>query len=245
MFYSITPGDDPPIVLIAALGFPGSYWQPVIELLRAGSTTITYDRPGVGAAPRRPGPEPVAYGVLADELTALLDGAGMRAPAVLVGHSMGSNVARVFAGRHPGRVAGLVHVEASIPRLSLLGDDGPVIDSAGDDGNEIDIITGEVEVLTAAVPTVPALVLTRKPGWWIGPLPHPSIDALWTTYQRLLADERNAPLLVADDSGHLMPVDAPALVAYAIDAVARAVRAGTRPQLDPAELAAHGGRLAP
>jgi len=40
-----------------------------------------------------------------------------------------------------------------------------------------------------------------------------------------------------------MPREAPALVAYAIDAVTRAVRAGARPEIDPAELAAVGGRL--
>jgi pimeloyl-ACP methyl ester carboxylesterase len=245
MFYSITPGDDPPIVLIAGLGFPGSYWQPVIELLRAGSATITYDRPGTGAAPQRPDPkQPVPYGVLAEELEALLDEAGVTEPAVVVGHSMGSNVARVYAGRHPSRVAGLVHVEGSIPRLSLFDDGEPMIDSEGDDGSEIDLITGEVEVLTAAVMRVPALVLTRTPGWWIGPLPHPSVDELWSTYHRLLAAELGAVRLIAQDSGHHMPKDAPALVAYAIDAVTRAVRAGTSPRLDPAELAAAGGRLA-
>lgn len=245
MHYSITPGDDPPIVLIAALGFPGSYWQPVIDLLLAGSATIAYDRPGIGVEPQRPDPkQPVAYGVLAEELEALLDDAGVEAPAVLVGHSMGSLVARVFAARHPGRVAGLVHVEGSIPRLSLLDGGEPVIDSEGDDGSEIDTVTGEVEVLTAPATRVPALVLVRRPGWSIGPLPHPSVDALWSTYQRLLAADWDAPLLVADDSGHLMPREAPALVAYAIDAVTRAVRTGTRPEIDPAELAAVGGRLA-
>ena len=245
MSYSITPGDDPPIVLIAALGFPGSSWRPVIELLRTGSAVLTYDRPGIGDTPQRPDPkQPVPYSVLAEELDALLDEAAVAAPVVLVGHSIGSNVARVFAGRHPGRVAGLVHVDGSIPRLDLWEGVQPVIDSAGDDGSEIDLIAGEVEVLTAAVPRVPAVVLARTPGWWIGPLPHPSIDELWTVYQRMLAVERDAPLLVAQDSGHLMPRDAPALVAYAIDAVTRAVRAGTRPEIDPAELTAVGGRLA-
>jgi len=90
---------------------------------------------------------------------------------------------------------------------------------------------------------VPALVVTRTPGRWSGSIPHPAIDDLWTAYQRILAAERESPLLVAEDSGHLMPREAPALVAYAIDAVTRAVRAGARPEIDPAELAAVGGRL--
>jgi len=244
MPYSITPGDAPPIVLVAALGFPGSSWRPVIELLRAGSATFAYDRPGTGAAALRPDPEqPVTYSVLAQELADLLEEAAIEAPAVFVGHSMGSHIVRVFAGRHPDRVAGLVHVEGSIPRVNLWHGAESMIDSEGDDGNEIDVVAGEVEVLTAVVPRVPALVMTRTPGRWPEPLPHPAIDDLWTAHQRILAAERGSPLLVAENSGHLMPGEAPALVAYAIDAVTHAVRAGARPRVDLVELAAAGGRL--
>jgi hypothetical protein len=101
-----------------------------------------------------------------------------------------------------------------------------------------------VEVRSAAVPRVPAVVLARTPGWWSSyPIPHPALDQLWQINQRDLAAERRAPLLIAEKSGHLMPAEAPGLVAYGIDLVVRAVRAGSDPEPAEAGLAAVGGRL--
>src|ERR1700753_890254 len=111
MIQTITSGVDPPVVRVAAIGFDRSSWQPVIDRLTLKSKVLTYDRPGVGDNPPRPDPSaPVASGVLADQLAGVLEGAGVRVPVVLAGHSMGSNVVRVFAGRYPERVAGLVFV---------------------------------------------------------------------------------------------------------------------------------------
>jgi hypothetical protein len=46
------------------------------------------------------------------------------------------------------------------------------------------------------------------------------------------------------DAGHLIPDDAPALVAYAVDEVVRAVRAGrSEVILDAGQLAGVGGRI--
>jgi pimeloyl-ACP methyl ester carboxylesterase len=246
MIYSITDGDDPPIVLVAALGFPKEIWRPVIDRLGAGSRTFTYDRPGIGEAPRRADPaRPISYGVLADELSELLDESGVDGPAVLVGHSMGANVVRVYAGRHPARVAGLVFVDGSLPRLVLRAEDSPATDGDDPGANPVDTLAGEVEVRRAPVPRVPAVVLGRTPGWWsTPPIPHPALDDLWQINQRDLAGAYRAPLLIAGNAGHHLPREAPQLVAYAIDLAVIAARTGTEPSPDPTALAAAGGRLA-
>jgi pimeloyl-ACP methyl ester carboxylesterase len=273
MIYSITPGDGPPIVLVAALGFTQESWHPVIEMLGAGSATFAYDRPGIGGTPPRDDPSrPVSYGVLAEELTDLLDKSGVDAPAVLVGHSMGANIVRVFADRHPGRVAGLVFVDGSLPRLDLRAQPGPAQSGPaqsgsaqsgsaqsgpagpggempltdGDDpgASPIDMLAGEVEVLKANAPRVPAVVLARTPGWWSSrPIPHPALDELWQMNQHDLAVEHHAPLLIAVNAGHHLPREAPALVAYGIDLVVRAARTHRDPSPSEADLAAVGGRV--
>ena len=245
MIYSVTPGDDPPVVLVAALGFGQASWHPVIDRLASKSATLAYDRPGIGAASARADPaEPVSYGVLAGELAGLLEESGVDAPAVLVGHSMGCNVVRVFAGRYPGRVAGLVFVDASLPRLAMRAGELPLTDGDDPGASPIDTLAGEVEVRSAEVPPVPAVVLARTPGWWTSyPIPHPALDELWQMNQHDLAAAYRAPLLIAKDAGHLLPGDAPALVAYGIDLVVRAVRTGGAPVPNEAELAAVGGRL--
>jgi pimeloyl-ACP methyl ester carboxylesterase len=244
MIYSITPGDDPPVVLVSGLGFPKESWRPVIQRLGSGSGTLAYDRPGIGEAPGRADPaRPVSYGVLAEELTELLEASGVDIPAVLVGHSMGANIVRVFADRHPARVAGLVFVDGSLPRLALGSEETPDADGDEPGASPIDTLAGEVEVRKSTPPPVPAIVLGRTPGWWSPrPIPHPALDELWQMNQRELAAEHHAPLIIAADAGHHLPHEAPALVAYAIDLVVRAVRTGSDPAPSRADLAAVGGR---
>jgi pimeloyl-ACP methyl ester carboxylesterase len=217
----------------------------VIDRLATRSAVLAYDRPGIGTAPARPDPAaPVTYGVLAAELAEVLDTSGVDTRVVLAGHSMGSNVVRVFAGRYPQRVAGLVFVDGSLPRLALRPDGAPLTDGDDPAASPVDMLAGELEVLRAPVPAVPAVVLSRRPGWWPDPpIPHPALDELWQLNQRDLAAEHRAPHLVAERSGHLMTTEAPALVAYGIDLVVRAVRTGKDPAPEAAELAAVGGRL--
>jgi pimeloyl-ACP methyl ester carboxylesterase len=237
---SLIPGADPPIVLISQMGTGGASWQPVLDALTAGATTFTYDRPGTGEAPPRPAPNPpIPYSVFAAELLHELEQADIFEPAVLVGHSVGSLIARAFAGAYPARLAGMVHVDGSIPRL-VLEDFDVRHDGDGPDATAIDWLAGEVEILTAAVPRVPTVVISRKPGWY-REAPHPALDDLWHTYQQLIARDTGAPRIVATDAGHQIPDEAPRLVAYAIDAVVRAVRASSEPQLDPGELEVAGG----
>jgi pimeloyl-ACP methyl ester carboxylesterase len=244
MIYSVTPGDDPPVVLVSGLGFRKESWRPVIQRLGSGSGTLAYDRPGIGEAPGRADPaRPISYGVLAEELAELLDASGVDTPAVLVGHSMGANIVRVFADRHPARVAGLVFVDGSLPRLALGSEETPAADGDEPGASPIDTLAGEVEVRKSTPPPVPAVVLGRTPGWWSPrPIPHPALDELWQMNQRELADEHHAPLMIAEDAGHHLPREAPALVAYAIDLVVRAVRTGNDPAPSRADLAAVGGR---
>jgi pimeloyl-ACP methyl ester carboxylesterase len=51
------------------------------------------------------------------DLERLLDGAGIKSPVVLVGHSLGGFYAKLFAVTYPDRVAGLVLVDPSEERL--------------------------------------------------------------------------------------------------------------------------------
>jgi pimeloyl-ACP methyl ester carboxylesterase len=216
------------------------------DQLATGSTTFVYDRPATGTAPPRPAPNPpLPHSAFAEELATLLDEHNIIEPAVIVSHSIGGHVARAFTGRWPDRCSGLVFVDASIPQFKLWWRDmEPVVDgdvSAG--ATEIDILAGEVEILSATVPAVPTIVITRKRYWWTAgeTVPHPAIDDLWWVSQRLLAEQYHAPLIVAENAGHQVPSEASGLVAYVVDAMVRAVRTGTAPVVDVAMLTQHHG----
>jgi pimeloyl-ACP methyl ester carboxylesterase len=237
----LIPGAAPPVVFVSQMGTDGASWQPVLERLTSGATAFTYDRPGTGSAPPRTEPNtPLPYSAFAAELLRELEQADIFEPAVLVGHSIGSLIARTFAGAYPARVAGMVHVDGSIPRL-VLEDMVEKRDGDGPDATVIDWRSGEVEALKARIPQAPTVVISRKPGWWSGEMPHPSLDDLWHTYQQILARDSSAPRVIATDAGHQVPREGPDLVAYVVDAVVDAVRASRAPHLDPIRLDTVGG----
>jgi pimeloyl-ACP methyl ester carboxylesterase len=60
-----------------------------------------------------PGPEPRTTSQISKELKALLEAAGEKGPFILVGHSFGGFIVRVFTQRYPTDVAGVVLVDAS------------------------------------------------------------------------------------------------------------------------------------
>jgi hypothetical protein len=218
-------GRNPPVVLVSSLGDPASYWKQVISRLSTGPRVISYDRPGIGESPPRPAPTaPVSYRTFAAELAALLDRLGVTAPAVLVGHSMGSLIIRVFAGAYPGRVGGMVYVDGSLPRLFLWPGADSAVDGEGPRASTVDAARGEAEVTRASLPRVPSIVVARTPGRWYTPPPDPEIDGVWQRAQADLAEQSGSALIVAGDSGHRIPEDAPGLVAFAVDQVVTAVR---------------------
>ena len=73
----------------------------------------TYDRAGFGWSDA--GPLPRTASRIADELHQLLHQGAVPGPFVLVGHSYGGLVMRMFASRYPEEVAGLVLIEPAIP----------------------------------------------------------------------------------------------------------------------------------
>jgi pimeloyl-ACP methyl ester carboxylesterase len=103
----------PTVVLESALG--GSYisWALVQPELARLTHVVSYDRAGFGWSDE--GPRPRTAGRVADELRRLLDRAGVAPPFVLVGHSFGGFVMRIFAARHPADVAGIVLVDPAHP----------------------------------------------------------------------------------------------------------------------------------
>lgn len=155
-----------------------------------------------------------------------------------------SLIAHLYVDRHPARVGGLVLVDTSFPGMSLWpGDDDVRLDGDGDQATVIDTVAGAAEILDARPPRVPAVVVCRTPGRWYTPVPDPTADGRWQQHQANLAEQLGAPLIVATNSGHAIPREAPALIAYAVDAVVDAVRAGRPVAVDPARVQAVGGRL--
>jgi pimeloyl-ACP methyl ester carboxylesterase len=110
------PGARPTVVLEHGAFGCASDWAVVQQRLAAkGMRSLAYDRAGLGHSD--PGPKPRDGRALTADLAALLRGAGEPGPFVLVGHSMGGLMVRLFALAHPERALGLVLVDAVTPEI--------------------------------------------------------------------------------------------------------------------------------
>lgn len=104
-------GSGSPTVLLEA-GFDGTsdVWTVVLPELGRMTRTCAYDRAGLGASDAIPGRHDARAEI--SDLERLLDRGRIEPPYVLVGHSYGGLLARLFARAHRDRVAGVVFVDA-------------------------------------------------------------------------------------------------------------------------------------
>jgi pimeloyl-ACP methyl ester carboxylesterase len=108
-------GDGPLVVFEAGMSAPAASWVHTQREVASRCRTLSYDRAGYGGSDVDPQPRTLER--IVEDLTALLDAIGETAPVVLVGHSWGGPIMRVFADKHPSRVAGLVFVDSTLAEV--------------------------------------------------------------------------------------------------------------------------------
>jgi pimeloyl-ACP methyl ester carboxylesterase len=100
-------GTGSPAVIIVGAGF--SFDWGLIQPEIAKSTQVcAYDHSGIGWS--ESGPKD-SCSLRVSEVHNALKNAGIKGPYLLVGHSLGAVVARLYAGRYPDEVAGVVFVD--------------------------------------------------------------------------------------------------------------------------------------
>src|SRR6266545_6496758 len=98
------------VILEAGAGDFSVDWSLVQPLVAPFARVCSYDRAGAGWSDLGPRPRTMRQQVW--ELHALLEKAGEKRPFVLVGHSYGGWLARLFAETYPADVSGVVLVES-------------------------------------------------------------------------------------------------------------------------------------
>jgi pimeloyl-ACP methyl ester carboxylesterase len=109
---------SPTVVFDSGLSDSYLSWYKVQPEVAQFTRACSYDRAGLGWS--EPSPKLRNSGVFAEELHALLHTAGIHAPFLLVGHSMGGYDVRIFASRFRSEVTGMVLVDATHPDYANL-----------------------------------------------------------------------------------------------------------------------------
>lgn len=111
------PDDASPTIVLehGAFGCAADWAEVQRRLAAKGLKSLAYDRAGLGLSD--PGPPPRDGSALAHDLERLLAAADETGPFVVVGHSMGGLMVRIFAHRNPGAVLGVVLVDAVTPQV--------------------------------------------------------------------------------------------------------------------------------
>ena len=215
--------DQPTVVLLTGFGAPLGVWASFQAELEALGRSCTYDRLGEGASD--PPSEATTIATNVALLRAVLDGIGATERVVLVGHSIGGQVAAAYGAAQPEQVAGIVLLDTT-PAAYL--DDVLALIPEGTTGSA-GIIRDEA-VLVGSGDNAERLTLDAAPFASLGDTPLvvlprglPAIEGLgrfeaplderWSAGQQAWADlSTDAVLEVATDSGHNVFLDRPDLV---------------------------------
>ena len=103
----------PTVVIEAGAGVVSPVYARLHKVLAQKYEVCSYDRPGLGWS--EPDTEPLDGERNARRLHALLAAAGVQGPLLLIGHSLGGLLNRVYTGLYPEQVVGLLMLDASHP----------------------------------------------------------------------------------------------------------------------------------
>jgi D-alanyl-D-alanine carboxypeptidase len=251
LFLSCSGTGSPTVILESGLNDTAAVWSAVQSEVAATTRVCSYDRanvPGGASDPSDPTastPRLRSAAELVVDLHDLLAAAAVPGPYVLVGHSVGGLVVRLYAATYPEEVVGLVLVDATHEDnwVGLEEDIGPDLwpmaveqftqAVAGGVLEPLDLEVTAAEVREARedrpLRPMPLVVLTHtQPPDPATLLPGLSVEASerrWSEQQAdlttLLPDSRQ---ILAEESGHYIQLDQPGLVVEAIADVIEATR---------------------
>ncbi len=103
--YDLTPGPSGTIVLVHEMGGAIESWDEIVTSLSARASVLRFDQRCAGLSEKVPGALRVEHS--ADDLAGLIDALSIEPPIAVVGAAVGGAVAAAFAARHPGKLKAL------------------------------------------------------------------------------------------------------------------------------------------
>jgi len=101
----------PTVMFVSGRTAPGYVWTPIQRGVSVFTRSCWYDRADIGWSDS--GPDPAWGDAAARDLHHLVQNAGLKPPLVLVGHSFGGHIIRLYHHAYPGEASGMVFVDAA------------------------------------------------------------------------------------------------------------------------------------
>ena len=117
IFYKMKGRNWPAIIFISGMGDDHKTWQQVQDSLSNVALTLSYDRCGLGKSPYKHQSKDVAS--MAEELHSLVNNLHIPKPSIIVGHSLGSQIAKVFAQKHPEYIKAIIFIDPGFNEENL------------------------------------------------------------------------------------------------------------------------------
>lgn len=253
---------SPVVVLESGAGNDSSVWDRVQPEAAKFTRVCSYDRAGLGSSDPVPAPRTIV--ALTEDLHALFVNAKVTGPYILVGHSLGGILVRLYASYYPAEVVGMILVDSAHEDepdrgLALIPPDtlkemlkqlkpGDLVVQTQE---RID--NGSIRALMNALnwhSDIPLIVLTQGrpygPDMFAVPSIAPKAYQLHLALQRdLMRRSSRGRQVIAKKSGHGIHQDQPELVIDAIRQVVKEVKTTgrRRKQSHPSRHGRHNKRL--
>lgn len=217
------PGSNVVVVFESGLRGTLDRWDKVLDAVSPDASVFAYNRPGYANSGTTDAPRDGA--TIARQLRQVLNQKGLRPPYVLVGHSLGGLYMQMFARLYPHEVAGIVLVDALLPRVVKKPEDFPFttrlakkVFFSSTVGREVDAIyeTGEQVLALPGLDNKPVIMLINAPK---------SATAIPVDFGAINRDPKNVAFVrtlypnakkVILDSDHQMHSESPEAVIKAI-----------------------------
>jgi pimeloyl-ACP methyl ester carboxylesterase len=208
---------SPAVVIEDGWEETGSTWGEFMTSVAETTRVCVYSRAGLGLSdgPSTPGERTAA--MVADDLAVLTEASGITEPFVLVGWSAGSMLARVFAERHPGRVAGLVLVDSAHPEAGTVW--GPLGIGPADDRLDWETLLADGSA-TGPFGDLPVRIVVQGGANW-----SPERQSAWVDLlSDYLALSSDSELIIVPETGHCVQCGDPEALADVVEELIAQIR---------------------